>query len=333
MRTILLISFFTLPYHVFCQNLVPNPSFEDYDWCPVQQNDPISASHWYIPSSSGTSGGTSDYFNECSSIVSPLCLSLSADAPQNCVGFQYARTGEGYGGFLTYVPVMAPVNYKEYLGVKLVSKLTAGATYCVSFYVSLGDSCNYSVAEIGAFVSHDSLIQLSAEPTSTLPVVVNSAGLISDKTAWTEISGEFVATGTEQFLFIGSYNDYANTTIDSLTNGGSHGNHILSYYYLDDVSLECCSELCFEANVPNVFSPNGDGVNDDLVTSLPPGGKLRIYNRWGQLLFESSGRNDYWDGTTTAGEKVPDGVYYYVIEVDGASEQRDDFSGSVSLIR
>ena len=69
---------------------------------------------------------------------------------------------------------------------------------------------------------------------------------------------------------------------------------------------------------PNVFSPNGDGIND-VFTAWHPWRLLqfhaeRIYDRWGLQLFEGSGAGAPWDGRARRG-RGPDGVYYYVAEV------------------
>ncbi|MEZ4806503.1 MAG: gliding motility-associated C-terminal domain-containing protein [Flavobacteriales bacterium] len=71
-----------------------------------------------------------------------------------------------------------------------------------------------------------------------------------------------------------------------------------------------------EPVIPNIFTPNGDGVNDTFTIT---GGlqhlELNIYNRWGQLVAVRSGRYVSWDGRSTySGEPCPDGVYFYVIE-------------------
>jgi gliding motility-associated-like protein len=72
-----------------------------------------------------------------------------------------------------------------------------------------------------------------------------------------------------------------------------------------------------ELPVTNVFSPNGDGVNDAITLTSPSSEPLRleIYNRWGQLLFTHSARNVQWDGRNgISGELVPAGVYFYVLQ-------------------
>ncbi|HRW90088.1 MAG TPA: PKD domain-containing protein [Flavobacteriales bacterium] len=83
---------------------------------------------------------------------------------------------------------------------------------------------------------------------------------------------------------------------------------------------------------PNVFSPNGDGINDVFTALGSPGDlacfTLHIYDRWGLQLFEGSGAGAPWDGRSQSGGAVPDGVYYYVAEVGGRVQR-----GTVHVLR
>jgi gliding motility-associated-like protein len=69
----------------------------------------------------------------------------------------------------------------------------------------------------------------------------------------------------------------------------------------------------------NVITPNGDGLNDcfkpGFIGEFSDCYELKVYNRWGALLFESVGTGNCWDGRTKAGNLVPDGTYYYIAKV------------------
>jgi gliding motility-associated-like protein len=67
--------------------------------------------------------------------------------------------------------------------------------------------------------------------------------------------------------------------------------------------------------LPNVFTPNGDGVNDEffITTSGLTEYKMEIYDRWGVKIFESAEPNVHWDGHTTSGAACADGTYYFVL--------------------
>ncbi|MBI3510792.1 MAG: gliding motility-associated C-terminal domain-containing protein [Bacteroidetes bacterium] len=74
--------------------------------------------------------------------------------------------------------------------------------------------------------------------------------------------------------------------------------------------------------IPNIFTPNGDGVNDSLVINSKCEIKLTIYDRWGMKLYSTSGEHVSWDGKYK-NSPVTDGVYYYIAEIDG--KQRNGF--------
>lgn len=91
-------------------------------------------------------------------------------------------------------------------------------------------------------------------------------------------------------------------------------------------------EELFNVSVPNVFTPNSDGINDffefEVMQTLVDCIDVKVYNRWGMPIFESSGVSHSWDGRTFAGEPATEGVYYYVIDVRGTK-----YKGSVTLSR
>lgn len=96
----------------------------------------------------------------------------------------------------------------------------------------------------------------------------------------------------------------------------------------DDVSVQVLKM----PQIPNVFTPNGDGRNDRW--EIPfldrySGCTVEIYNRYGQLLFRSVGYGSPWDGTFNS-KPAPAGTYYYVINPGNGVKQ---ISGFVDIIR
>lgn len=84
--------------------------------------------------------------------------------------------------------------------------------------------------------------------------------------------------------------------------------------------------------VPNAFSPNGDGINDTWrIKNLEsyPGASVEVYNRYGQIVFHSTGYSVDWDGTYN-GKTLPVGTYYYIINPRNG---RSIISGSVTIIK
>ena len=86
--------------------------------------------------------------------------------------------------------------------------------------------------------------------------------------------------------------------------------------------------------VPDAFSPNGDGINE-VFRPVAVGVKtlhLRIFNRWGEMLYSSSDRNAGWDGTFE-GKEVPPGAYLYTVEVKGIYGPTEHYKGMLYLLR
>lgn len=84
--------------------------------------------------------------------------------------------------------------------------------------------------------------------------------------------------------------------------------------------------------IPNAFTPNGDGIND--LWEIPSlsyysNARVSIFNRYGSLLFRSTGYARPWDGTYN-GKSVPGGTYYYLIDLKNGTPP---YSGYVVLIR
>jgi gliding motility-associated-like protein len=91
-----------------------------------------------------------------------------------------------------------------------------------------------------------------------------------------------------------------------------------------------------EITIPNVFSPNGDGINDFF--SVKSSGlntlSCAIYDRWGLKLYQWDGVNGHWDGTEMKnGKGVTDGTYYYIIETTDIKKASNKHEGYIQLIR
>ena len=85
--------------------------------------------------------------------------------------------------------------------------------------------------------------------------------------------------------------------------------------------------------VPNTFTPNGDGLNDTFGVSgeAIQEFSLRIFNRWGQVIFETADANIRWDGTVE-GKAAASGVYIYKILAKGNTGGMQVKEGNINLI-
>lgn len=84
---------------------------------------------------------------------------------------------------------------------------------------------------------------------------------------------------------------------------------------------------------PNVFTPNGDGINDLFISAndVRPG-TLSIYNRWGQEVHQGPIANG-WDGRTSGGEPCAAGVYFYEVRHSSMCIEPMEVHGNVTLLR
>lgn len=112
---------------------------------------------------------------------------------------------------------------------------------------------------------------------------------------------------------------------------------------MDSIAKEVKVDGVFYLNVPNAFTPNNDGINDYFFPSgvgIQPGEDFRflIFDRWGDIIFESKSLDDPWDGTARSlGGKtlVKQDVYVWRLEVKDATreEEKHKYTGHVTLLK
>jgi gliding motility-associated-like protein len=103
----------------------------------------------------------------------------------------------------------------------------------------------------------------------------------------------------------------------------------------DSVTIED-KRIDIKLNIPNVFTPNGDNMNDDFGIDPQDDVKqmhLQIYNRWGAKIFESHSPQIRWNGQASNGNECAAGVYYYIAKGIDRCGNQFDVTGSISLIR
>jgi gliding motility-associated-like protein len=74
--------------------------------------------------------------------------------------------------------------------------------------------------------------------------------------------------------------------------------------------------------VPNVFTPNGDQINDyfEVTTDGTTVYEFSVFTRTGTRIYYSHSPRIFWDGNSLDGKELKEGVYYYVIEEEGGSD-------------
>ncbi len=308
-------------------NLIYNGDFEIYDTCPISPSTPgnLQIEHclgWTAP----TKLGTSDYFNICNN-TSVMQL---AGVPKNLLGYQMPENGSGYCGFFASIVDSLsgqPYVYREYIQTKLTQTLEENKSYSFSFYVSSSESNTHSLIKLGALFSSTSYSSNTYAPIFAIPQIINNTNFLSDTLNWSKIEGSYIANGSENYITIGYFE---NNTVDTLNNHYDSFNpyyRILSYYYVDGINL---MELPCNESIPNVFTPNQDGINDLFKVNLCDSinFNLVIYDRWGLKIFETNKFKQGWDGYTTSGVPCIDGSYFYLVTTENKKKK-----GFFQLIR
>ncbi|MEZ4891120.1 MAG: hypothetical protein R2779_11415 [Crocinitomicaceae bacterium] len=145
--------FFTFIFvclHLNAQNLVMNPSFEEYYQCPTFSYNIEDCKYVFNPMCTNSQAvgciSTPDYFNACASVNS------NQNVPYAFPGFQSARNGQAYIGFA------GSTFFREYIQIQLSESLVQGNTYPFSFYANLSDYSNITTNQLGLKFVNDSVL-------------------------------------------------------------------------------------------------------------------------------------------------------------------------------
>jgi outer membrane protein OmpA-like peptidoglycan-associated protein len=209
------------------QNLVPNPSFEEFYKCPGSYNyssDGKLAPGWFSPTA-----GTPDLYNQCSR--------GDAGVPTNWAGQSKPYSGKGYAGIYCYVKGK---NYREYLQTKLTEPLRPGFEYYVEYLFRLSSNSKYSIDRIGFLLSDSANWQVNDDPLGKATYEYRMASAYTRSTGvWNKCRFFYKAKGGEQYLTLGNFSDdnatrsyhikISKAKEPMLENG--------AYYYIDDVRV------------------------------------------------------------------------------------------------
>lgn len=151
-----------------------------------------------------------------------------------------ARTGQAYSQFSCWYSLFETREMPE---VQLIEELTAGVSYRLELYLSLMDSLNYAVRNVGIhFSPTPHVANLDSILALTPQVSYEGQEFLTDKEGWMRISGSFVAQGGERYLAIGNFDDDAHTDTISVPNGRAFNPDLPDFwdvaaYFIDDVSV------------------------------------------------------------------------------------------------
>ncbi len=224
------------------QNLVPNPSFEEYSDCPEDINynkKKLIPEDWFSPT-----GGTADYYNSCSR--------FNVSVPVNLMGSTFAANGNAYMGLIllekpdyTNFNKKKPYNYREYVSCKLKEPLKKDSLYHIKFKFAVADFSTYALNKLGLALSNKLAYKPSDQPLYLAPALCLKADLDTiEQSIWYTIEKTYLAKGDEKYLTIGNFFNDENTEYIELdyslvpkTRMDRVFEDGYAYYYIDNISI------------------------------------------------------------------------------------------------
>ncbi len=233
MKKILKYFFLLLSVSGTAQNLVPNPSFEQFDTCPSNISQITRAAGW------NAVRPTPDYFNSCSTDTL-FNGQIIVGVPSNFCGYRTAASGTAYSGIISKG---GSSEDREIIGTQLLTPLQIGTKYFVSFQVSLAGHANPNqycgINKLGALFSTTLYLNLSSAPICNCSQIYSNL-IITDTLEWTRITGSFIADSNYSAINIGRF--YSNATTDSIQIAGTLG---FAYYFVDDICVSTDSTFAY----------------------------------------------------------------------------------------
>jgi gliding motility-associated-like protein len=183
--------------------------------------------------------------------------------------------------------------------------------------------------------------RLGCTNTTTVPVIipvpVTATATASIDSIKSGASTTLMATGGGTYL----WSPTIGLSCDTCHNATAGPKQTTKYCVIVTDKNSCSDTACVDVYVsltlliPNVFSPNGDGVND--VFTITANGyknlQVVIFDRWGIKVGEWTGIAGSWNGQTTSGKDAPDGVYYFIATLTKNEGTIEKVPGNVYLLR
>ena len=257
MKKIIVIFLINFSFICYAQNMVNNPSFEEYRLCPNEWSQIENAINWH---NSVEYEFSSDYFHEC------MFTNTIIDACPECfmenIIKHSPRTGEAFAGILTFSKFIPNFNYREAITNSLKEKLVSNKCYKISFYIkyfgfwniNFFKHVNSATNSIGMFIGYDSILYTSPPISENLfthqPQINYKDSILKDSINWVKISGTFIANGGEQWITIANFLPDDSISIYLLNSLMPYldTSDYRSYYLIDDVSVYPCDAPVYFAD-------------------------------------------------------------------------------------
>ncbi len=315
------------------QNLLPNGDFENYISLPTSIGDWHKCSNWTnVNGVIGSSPyGTPDYLHTQGA--------TGVGLPNNIFATVMPFSGNAIMGFVTYSPY--EWDFREYLSSQLLSPMIIGEKYTISFWLTNGASNyynGYSSDRLGVKLSTNPMFQLTHEPLNVYPTFEILGQVWSND--WVNYTFTIIADSAYNHFTIGNfYYDFATTTVYQVNSTLN-----TSYYFIDKVEIMQDDSISPNTpvnipnqiiNMPNVFSPNNDGINDNFHPVELEGitnSTMCIFNRWGEKIFTSRDLKKGWDGKCN-NQNCDEGTYFWLVEYFDSFGKQKSLKGFLSILR
>ena len=198
--------------------------------------------------------------------------------------------------------------------------------------------------EDGESYGDSTIISLLADTEYPIEIFTENADYTLSY-SWTPVIG-FNPSDEKQTVMIFRTGEYQSLLTGSITNETTKKvEQYIPIVVMAKSEYECIEEVSLKARIldkiknSNVFSPNGDGINDRWTipySDVIPNLEIKIYNRWGALIWSAKGAeaSKGWDGKNSRGKDLSIGTYYYVISFNVVGTNKwKPISGSVTIIR
>jgi gliding motility-associated-like protein len=310
----------------------------------------------YLPSADGTWDGMAHWRttnNMWNDMIAPVTASLGSYTTNTKMAWQFANPGDPY--VLTELRPAAPT-------------LVCPPPICANtpgnlFSATGGSSYTWSVpsgATIASGQGSDSLLVNWGSTGGTVYVVTNSisgtCSSVPDSCTVTVAPSPLAAFDTlssgpfnNAYSFIdlstnGStwYWDFGDGTTSASQNPGHSYEGSGTYNVMQIVTSPAgCTDTILSTVIvnegiliPNVFSPDGDGVNDQfyIANSGLKEYSIEIFNRWGVKVFETTADEIRWDGKSTSGIEMSNGTYYFILKAVSTTGKDYSTTGFITLL-
>jgi len=252
-----------------------------------------------------------DSFNVVSTVINPICN----NGNDGSIGVTVMGATPPYTYSWNTIPIQTS---------SLIQDLSEG-NYAVS--ITDNNNCLYTSPQF-------SLVALTQ---------IHASFITTPEEGFTPLIVQFNFTGSGTNSFVWDFGDGNTSVLQNPSNIYTTSDTFHILLTVNSNSPNFCTDTAMFALfvdkpsdiiIPNVFTPNGDGVNDYFFARSINIKifEMIIYNRWGSEIFRTNSLIDKWDGTVH-GSPSAEGPYYYLLKAKGTDNKEFQLHGSITLLR